>query len=203
MNRIIFFGISLFLISLEAKSQFYVKTLQWRPTGELGFLFNKSMGLELGGKNDFDKSHFRSRGSVAFLKQKPRMSAFPINAFYYSNGQLSFYPAVEIIKKYNITQFSIGLDFTPTPKKKLKPLIGLDITVSAISTNIESNGGPVEREENGSTAALSIKGRLGIEYDINNRSSLFFEAQRQYGLIVETMWYSANDIGFGINYSFN
>jgi hypothetical protein len=140
---------------------------------------------------------------VAFLKQKPRMSAFPINAYYYSNGQLSFYPAVEIIKKYNITQFSIGLDFTPTPKKKLKPLIGLDISVSAISTNIESYGGPVQSHENSSTAAFAIKGRLGLEYDINKRASIFFEAQRQYGQIVESMWYSANDIGFGINYSFN
>lgn len=203
MIRLFIFSASLFLISLEAKSQFYVKAIQWRPTGELGFLFNKSMGVELGGKNEFDRSHFRSRGSVAFLKQKPRLSAFPINAYYYSNGQLSIYPAVEIIKKYNITQFSIGLDFTPTPKKKLKPLIGLDISVSAVSTNIESSGGPVQSHVNSSTAAFAIKGRIGLEYDINNRSSLFFEAQRQYGQIVETMWYSANDIGFGINYSFN
>ena len=99
MVRILFFCISIFLISNDAKSQFYIKALQWRPTGELGFLFNKSIGIELGGKNDFDRKHFRSRGSVAILKQKPRMSAFPINAFYYSNGQMTFYPAVEIIKK--------------------------------------------------------------------------------------------------------
>jgi len=203
MTRIIFIYLSLFLISLEAKSQFYVKAIQWRPTGELGFLFDKSMGFELGGRNDFDEKHFRSRGSVAILKQKPRMTAFPINAYYYSNGQLLFYPAVEMIKKYNITQFSIGLDYTPTPNKKLKPLIGLDISVSAVSRSVESFGGPVQSHENSSTAAFAIKGRLGLEYDINNRSSLFVEAQRQYGQIVETMWYSANDIGFGINYSFN
>jgi hypothetical protein len=203
MIRYSFFFLSLILFSFEVRSQIYVKALQWCPTGELGFLFDKSLGVEIGGKDDFDREHFRFRGSVDFLRQKPRMNAIPINAYYYSNGQMQFYPAVEVIKKYDIVQFNIGFDFTPIPKKKLKPYLGIDLSVSAIISNVESTGGPVQSHENASTGAFSIKGRFGLEYNINNTMSIFAEGQRQYGQIVETMWYSASDFGIGINYSFN
>ena len=203
MIRILIFSASLFLISLEAKSQFYVKPLQWRPTGELGFLFKNSIAPEIGFKNSFNENYFRSRGGLAYIKQTPRLSAFPINSFEYSFGTYTFFPAVEIIHKYNFAQFHIGIDFTPVPNSKLKPYLGTDISISDVRTEIETKGGMKQSYNSVTNAALSLRGRIGLEYDINDQFSLFFEAQRQYGLIVQAMYYSANDIGLGLNIKIN
>ena len=202
-KHIVLFFIFLAIKTSQADAQGYLKLGVFQPTGELGFMFGKTLSTEIGFKDDLYQRHVRLRFGAAFIKQQPRMNPFPVNSYGNSSQGFFIYTATQQINKYNFIQFSIGGDYALAAEGKLKPYVGLDVSLTAIQYEYTAKSPASNSEVYNSTAGMSLRGRMGIEYELNNRTNIFFEAQRQYGLIVEVMYYSANDFGIGLTYDFN
>lgn len=202
MLKIIILFISILHFSTCGFSQIYGKVMQFRPTGEFGFVMKKTISAELGSMDEFEDA-FRFRYHVNFTYLQPRLATFNLPAYISEQTLTTFYPATQKFKTMINVAFGVGWDFSPDAIDhwKLRPYIGLDIVPGFHLRYTEYSSIILKEKEFNVSPFLGFKGRTGLQYSFKNLD-VFIELERTYALILKYAFMNYNNIGIGISRPF-
>jgi hypothetical protein len=182
-------------------SQICIKAFNYRPTGEYGFLLKPAYSLEIGSISPFTATdRFRINFSGTFINMKPRMDTIPI----YGAIESSVYPGIYIVKKWNEVRIYMGVDYAFFNVKQFFLFGGIDVLFGGANTDIEYTIEHIIISSNtGGRGIGGLRLRLGAEYKISNKISVFSLANRQLALLFDPQGIAcANDYGIGVCFKF-
>lgn len=174
------------LFSQGEGSQYFVRLMNYRPTGEFGFVMKPANSLELGWQESFEESRTRMKIGLSYLFFKPRLSEFPTQSVTYEYAGTKIYGGNQIFYHFSQIQLSLGFDVAIIDQEKFAIYAGLDVLTGLQFTKYESNDVYTNLHETilGSPL-IGFSGRLGFEYHLNDSYSLGFSANRQYFIVTE------------------
>jgi hypothetical protein len=201
-----YFGIFfLFFISQTAFGQISLRVLNYRPTGDFGFVMKPLTTVELGYVRPFEGDRFRLEGSLRFLHLKPRLDTFPITV-YTSQGiwGTTVFPGSRSYTKYDIWQLSGGIDYAFFQKGDINLFTGMSVILGTADIAYDHHSAIVNEDFEYRGGMAGLRFRIGAEYQLSDRFGVFLTVYREgffwehYRLIL-----NAYDYGLGLHYSFN
>jgi len=191
----------LILVTHVSFSQIGVRGYQFRPTGELGFVMNKTFSGEILLLHDFEET-WRGRFGLSFISLKPRLDTFPVIAIMYSSGT-TVLPGYQVFHKYNITLISAGVDYAVLKKESFFLYPGIDLIAGGVSIDYDAYYETYKSESySGGGLLAGFKFRAGAEYAFHDNAGIFLEANRSMYLVTEQGFLSHNEYGLGFRYKF-
>ncbi len=188
--------------------QIIVRVLNYRPTGEFGFVMKAMNAIEVGAQQPFSKrltKRWRGNMSLLYLNMKPRLEIFPVVGFTVDSKGRRVIPGLQTFNKYRILQFIIGYDYAIIHKEKFNFYAGADMVAGR--TNVDYIlVYPTWKNEmyEGGDILAGLRLRLGIDYNITQALGIFINANREGFFIAQSSGiFGANDYGLGMRYSFN
>lgn len=197
------FNVCFLLIIQISYAQVSVRVFNYRPTGEFGSVMKPAYSFEVGYMKPFEEDdRIRFNISGTFLIMKPRLAVFPIYAV--ENGT-KILPGEQSFQKFNLFKGFIGYDYAFLKRKKMIVYGGVDIILGTAQVNYTSKIETLRDEKYvGGGVLFGFRFRLGVEYELTPKMSVFASANRQYFLLFSPPGlYSANDYGLGFHYLFN
>jgi hypothetical protein len=189
-------------------SQFIVRAVNYRPTGEFGFVMKALTTIEIGNQQRFSKrptKRGRMVASILYLNMKPRLEVFPIAGFASDGRGSRVIPGIQSFEKYRLLQFIFGYDYAFVHKEKFNFYVGADLVAGLASVNYTVIY-PTWKNETyqGGGGLGGFRLRLGLDYKLTETIGVFVSANRGGFLITEPAgFFAANDYGLGMCYSFN
>ena len=208
MKKLFFAFALFFLLSNCSIAQVSLRLVNYRPTGEFGFVMKPAWSVEVGWQPRFSKrttKRMRTGFSLLYLNMKPRMEVFPVSGVLHDGNGTTVLPGSQAFQRYRVFQLAGGFDYAVVHRQKLNLYAGFDIIAGVVSVDYTHD---IPGWKNESYQGGGIMGggrvRLGAEYSLSDRISIFLNASRSTFLLSEpTSISSANDYGLGVRYSFN
>jgi hypothetical protein len=197
----------IFFVTQLGWSQLMVRAVNYRPTGEFGFVMKPLISVEIGNQQRFRKSatrRWRSVASLLYLNMKPRMDVFPIAGFASDGKGSRVIPGIQSFEKYNLLQLIFGYDYAFVHKEKFNVYVGADLVAGFASVDYTIIY-PTWKNETyqGGGGLGGFRVRLGLDYNLTEAMGVFISANSGGFLITEPAGFlSANDFGLGMRYSF-
>lgn len=194
-----------FILVHTATAQLSVKLFNYRPTGDLGFVFKPTFSAEVGYTGFFeDGNRWRKQATITFIVLKPRLETFPTTGVLSDGTGTHILPGEMSYQKYNIAQIFAGVDYALIMKNSFFVYAGLDITAGGTFVEYTDNVPRVKTESySGGGLLAGFRFRLGAEYMMNDRITLMVSAQRCGWIVTDPQsTNAANDYGLGIRYNF-
>lgn len=191
-------------MSLSSAAQLSVKPFLFVPTGELGFVGERAMSIEVGYINSsLFEQDWRTRASLTLFNLKPRMDVFPTVGTLESGNEITVIPGEQRFSKFKMGLLTVGVDRQIIGNDNIKIYLGFDLQTGAASIDYESNMPLIEElSYSGGGTIGAFRFRLGSEFLITDEFTVGIEANRHYGIITSHMLYSANDFGLNLCYYF-
>lgn len=186
-------------------AEFALRPYHYRPTGDYGAYFKPTFSAEFGDINPY-KKRFRSVALVTILNMRPTMNEFPRTGVVENSNGTIVYPGTQSFKFFLMLQAHAGYDFAFVKKEKLSAFMGTSLIAGGAFIHYLAEIKGVRSDEGYVTGSLlGFQLRLGGEYKMTERYSLFLSACRNYYRMFSADVggnYWANDYGVGVIYKF-
>ena len=173
----------------------------YSPTGDLGAIMKKTIGLELGQMGDHLDEEFRWRYGIGCMTMKPRLDTFYKAAKNSSSTGATFTPGYERYEKFfNVYAFG-GYDYIRENDKKYKVYPGFDILGGVYSYTLQKKFyNSIDNAKNKDIYG-GIRLRIGFLYEVTEKLNLHLELGRTYNYLYSPQYFwSGNEIGINIQY---
>jgi hypothetical protein len=187
-----------------AAAQIGIKLMQFRPTGDLGYVVERKWTPEFLYIQDFEEKT-RMRASFLYMNLQPRLDTFPTTGLISDSNGFRVLPGWQTFSKINMYLITGGLDYAVVElfDYDLALYPGLDIIFGGIGMEYESY--TPEISSSGFSGGFMIGGlrlRLGAEWAFNDHFGANFEWSTATYYQEEGGRYTFNDLGIGVRYQF-
>ncbi len=185
-------------------AQLGVKVVNFRPTGELGEVMERTYSAQLMYIDGFDET-MRSRFFVTYYKLKPRLDQFPISGYEYRDGKWTMFPGVQVWEKYNMFFFGGGLDWGLLRLMDDKLTIYPDFEIFGGGVNqayISDTPGLGSTDFAGGYMLAGIGLRAGADLAFSDAVAAFAEWTTSTYFVAESGRSTYNEIGIGARFTF-
>lgn len=208
MKNVLFLFVCLLFAASDSSGQASLRVFSYRPLGEFGLVMKPKFSAEIGWQSRFSRrstKRVRYGFSLMYLDMQPREEVFLTYGELYDDNGLTIIPILQSFQRYSIFQINAGGDFAFVHRQKLNVFAGADMVAGAAAVAYTSYAPGVRYESyDGGGILGGGRFRLGVEYAIRKRLSVFFNAHRSVVLLVEPKTLlKSNDFGLGVRYSFN
>lgn len=190
------------LSALFASSQYSIKAIYVRPTGQLGGIVKSTLAGEFMIKPFDDNENFIPRFGIGFIKFATRLDTFPVQGYISSSG-MTVTPGTLTYHKFNFVYIYGGLEYKIKLSQSLHLTPGIDINLGAKSISYEANYPLISNEGySGGSVYIGIRPKFGMDFYVTDRAVIFFEATRNMNLVPHEAFMAHNDYGIGFRFNF-
>jgi hypothetical protein len=192
------------LAGLPAMAQIGIKLMQFRPTGDLGYVVERKWTPEFQYIQDFE-DRTRMRASFLYMNLQPRLDTFPTTGLISDSQGFRVLPGWQTFSKINMYLITGGLDYAVVElfDYDLALYPGLDIIFGGIGMEYETYTPDISSGSfSGGFAIGGLRLRLGAEYAFNDHFGANLEWSTATYYQEEGGRYTFNDLGLGVRYQF-
>lgn len=181
------------MVHLNGSAQYYGKLNYMRPTGNAGYIYKTTIGLEGGKLNGFEGGKTRTRTYVGGVFLRPRQESFDFVTYYSEGNDLTILPRVDQYPFSLRITGGAGLDMALFSTNGISPYLGVDGVLGMEFTKMTFGGS----SEFAGLVLAGVKARAGIEKEFD-RMTLLLEWNTVLTFNMDKIPFVINELGVAI-----